>query len=197
MWKKGSVLFSCHKSGKLCKQYYPGEFLFDPNAVFWQQLKEVQVISTGQVPTESCSCHDLHLKKNTQRRSGLILILLQDGGTAQTATDQSNDIQQNLRTVRFFLQNIRVWCIKIEFQVSFSPMECRVGGWKAIFAADDALAPHIEYEPRNEKQHAPHIEDESPYEEQHAPHIEDEPQKEEQRAPHIEDEIAGLQKQPF
>ena len=60
----------------------------------------MQVISTRQavVPTESCSWHDLHLKKNTQRRSGLIL--LEDGGTAQTATDQSNDVQQNLRTVQ-------------------------------------------------------------------------------------------------
>ena len=100
MWKKGSLLLSCHKSCKLCKQYYPGEFLFHPNAVLWQQLKDMQVISTRQalVPTESCSCHDLHLKKNTQRRSGLILF--QDGGTAQTATDQSNDVQQNLRTVQ-------------------------------------------------------------------------------------------------
>ena len=100
MWKKVSVLFSCNKSCKLCKQYYPGEFLFHPNAVLWQQLKDMQVISTRQalVPTESCSCHDLHLKKNTQRRSGLIL--LQDGGTAQTAWDQSNDVQQNLRTVQ-------------------------------------------------------------------------------------------------
>ena len=38
-------------------------------------------------------------------------------------------------------------CIKIEFQVSFSSMECRVGGWVAIFAAHDMLAPHIEDKP--------------------------------------------------
>ena len=53
----------------------------------------------------------------------------------------------------FFLQNIRVWYIKIEFQGSFFGMECRLGGWEAIFAADQALAPHIEDDPRNEEQH--------------------------------------------
>ena len=55
-----------------------------------------------------------------------------------------------------FMQNIHVWFIKIEFQVSFSSMECRVGGWVAIFAAHDMLDPHIEDEPQNEEQHAPY-----------------------------------------
>ena len=53
----------------------------------------------------------------------------------------------------FFLQNIRIWYIKIEFQGSFFGMECRIGSWEAIFAADHALAPHIEDDTRNEEQH--------------------------------------------